>query len=59
MKKIYKKPDVAIEGFVSEEIMIQEQNALSDVKITDSGQEWEFLTGGSNVLNSINYEDFE
>lgn len=59
MKKIYKKPYVAIESFVSEEIMTGiEPNALSTVTVTDElGHEWNFISE-DNVLNSINYSEF-
>ena len=62
MKKIYKKPNLAIESLATEEVMAGE-NALVSQAVTLNGQEWTFLTvdgsnGTGNVLNSIDYQQF-
>lgn len=62
MKKIYKKPNLAIESLATEEVMAGE-NALVSQAVTLNGQTWNFLTvdgtnGTANMLNSIDYEKF-
>lgn len=63
MKKIYRKPSIEVESFVSEEIMESQKNVLSTLEVTDSGNTWKFITisegvYGDNVVNSIDYTDF-
>lgn len=58
MKKIYRKPNLAIESFVTEEVM-SKTNALESSTYTDSGQTWDFIAvGDGNMLNSVDYSDF-
>ena len=62
MKKMYKKPNLAIESLATEEVMSGE-NALVSQAVTLNGTTWEFLTvngtnGTVNMLNSIDYHDF-
>lgn len=61
MKKIYKKPNVAIESFVSEEVMVSKTNMLSGLAVSDGeGNTFNFLeaTGEGNILNSIDYQEW-
>ncbi len=61
MKKIYRKPSVVLESFVSEEIMQSKNNVLSGLTVADGeGNNFTFLeaTGEGNILNSIDYDDF-
>lgn len=58
MKKIYRKPNLAIESFATENVMTSD-NALISQTITLNGQEFGFLNiGEGNVLNSIDYTQF-
>lgn len=58
MKKIYRKPNLAIENFDTEEVMTKD-NALISQTVTLNGHTWDFLTiGDGNVLNSIDYTKF-
>ena len=62
MKKIYKKPNLAIESLAIEEVMVGE-NALVSQAVTLNGTTWNFLTidgsnGTGNMLHSIDYQDF-
>ena len=59
MKKIYNKPSLAIESFVTESVMDDNKlNALESHPYTDT-HTWNFLTPNSgNVLQSIDYDDF-
>ena len=64
MKKIYKKPSLVVESFVTEEVMDNE-NLLSELTNDMYGLDSfgtnnsiSFRNGDSNVLNGINYLDF-
>ena len=64
MKKIYRKPNLAIESLATEEIMANNKNALASAAVVLNGNEWKFLTvdgsgnGTGNMLNSIDYTQF-
>ena len=63
MKKIYSKPSIEVESFVSEEIMESQKNVLSSLEVTDGSRAWKFITisegvYGDNVVNSIDYTNF-
>ena len=62
MKKIYKTPVLEIESFVTEEIL--DNNILSYengnyIGYQENNNYITFKTGSNNVLNSIDYENFQ
>ena len=67
MKKIYNKPVLEVESFVTDEIMGGQYNpdnvlsyngTLGTGGYNDSGHFINFHSDDDNVLNSVNYSDF-
>ena len=69
MKKIYEKPNLAIENFVTDEVMGTRENALRSDTYSIAGHDWDFLSAGdangtnghtqrNNVLNGVDYTSF-
>ncbi|MBR4173097.1 MAG: hypothetical protein IKR46_01855 [Clostridia bacterium] len=62
MKKVYEQPTLAIEDFVTEEVMAY-NNAFASKTYVMGETDWKFLETGEsgsmgNVLQSVDFSDF-